>query len=153
MLELRAEPPTGAPSRALWDEYMALIAARLGDEFEPTEEIFGSETAFDGPGTAWLVGYEDGEPVCCGGLRPLGEGVCEIKRMFVTEAARGRGHGGQLLAELERLAAENGCDRIRLLTTSVLLEARALYQDAGYRVAEVLHDESGRSDFWLEKSL
>ena len=153
MLELRPESPAGEPSRALWDEYMALIAARLGGEFEPTEAIFASETAFDGPGTAWLVGYEDGEPVCCGGLRPHGDGACEIKRMFVTEAARGRGHGTQLLAELERLAAEGGCRRVRLLTTSVLLEARALYMDAGYRVVEALHDEAGRTDFWLEKEL
>ena len=154
MLALRREPPDGAPSRALWEEYMALIAARLGDEFEPTEAIFASEGAFDGPGTAWLVGYEDGRAVCCGGLRPLGDGACELKRMFVTEAARGRGHGRRLLAELEAMAAAGGCRRARLLTTSVLLEARALYQDAGYRVVEALHDdETGRTDFWLEKAL
>jgi hypothetical protein len=42
---------------------------------------------------------------------------------------------------------------VRLLTTSVLLEARALYMDAGYRVVEALHDEAGRTDFWLEKEL
>ncbi len=153
MLELRHESPADTPSRALWDEYMALIAARLGDQFEPTEAIFASAAAFDGPGTAWLVGYEDGEAVCCGGLRPLGEGRCEIKRMFVTGSARGRGHGKRLLAELEALAAAGGCTLVRILTTSVLLEARALYQDAGYRVVETLHDDAGRSDFWLEKAL
>jgi GNAT superfamily N-acetyltransferase len=153
VLELRRERADGAPSRALFQEYMALITARLGDEFEPSEEIFASEEAFTGPGTAWLVGYEDGVAVCCGGLRPLPEGACEIKRMFVTEPARGRGHGRRLLGELEALAAAEGCARVRVLTTSVLLEARNLYQGAGYRVDLTLHDESGRTDFWLEKAL
>lgn len=153
MLELRAEPPDGDASRALWDEYMSLIAERLGDGFEPTEAIFASEEAFHGPGTAWLVGYEDGRPVCCGGLRPLGPGTCEVKRMFVTGAARGRGHGRRLLVELERLAVAGGCRRMRLLTTSVLVEARALYMHAGYEVVATLHSEAGRTDFWLEKAL
>jgi GNAT superfamily N-acetyltransferase len=151
VLRLRRESAGGAPSRALWDEYMALIAERLGEEFEPSETIFASEAAFDGPGTAWLVGYDDGRAVCCGGLRPLGAGA--FKRMFVTAPARGHGHGRRLLAELEAVAAAAGCERVRLLTTSVLVEARALYQDAGYRVVETLHDDSGRTDFWLEKAL
>jgi len=153
MLELRREPPESEASRALWAEYMELIAQRLGDGFEPTEAIFASAEAFGGPDTAWLVGYEGDRPVCCGGMRPLGAGACEIKRMFVTEPARRRGHARRLLAELEGLAGAAGCDRVRLLTTTVLLEARALYQESGYRVVEAHHDDSGRTDLWLEKAL
>jgi GNAT superfamily N-acetyltransferase len=152
VLALRAEPSDGPPSRALWEEYMALVAARL-PRFEPTEEIFATPDAFTGPGTAWLVGYECGGAVCCGGLRPLAEGgVGEIKRMFVTAAARRRGHGRALLAELERLAVANGCRRVRLFTTEVLVEARALYESAGYRVVGTVPDGE-RTDIWLEKAL
>jgi GNAT superfamily N-acetyltransferase len=152
VLALRAEPSGGPVSRALWEEYMALVAARLPG-FEPTEEIFATPDAFTGPGTAWLVGYEDGAAVCCGGLRPLPEdGVGEIKRMFVTAAARRRGHGRALLAELERLAAANGCRHLRLFTTEVLVEARALYESAGYRVVGTVPDGE-RTDIWLEKAL
>jgi GNAT superfamily N-acetyltransferase len=99
-LELRPEPADGAPSRALWEEYMALVAERLPG-FEPTAEIFATPGAFTGPGTAWLVGHEGGRPVCCGGLRPLEPGVAEVKRMFVTRHARRRGHGRALLAALD----------------------------------------------------
>jgi GNAT superfamily N-acetyltransferase len=152
MLELRPEPADGPASRALWAEYMALVAARLPG-FEPTEAIFATPHAFARPRTAWLVGYEGGRPVCCGGLRPLGEpGVCEIKRMFVSAAARGRGHGRTLLSELERLAASFGFDRVRLFTTEVLVEARALYESAGYRVVGTVRD-GDRTDVWLEKAL
>jgi len=153
MLELRAEPPDGAASRALWDEYMADVRGRLGAAFQPTAEIFATEDAFRGPGTAWLVGYEDGRAVCCGGLRPLPEaGACELKRMFVSRAARGRGHGQALLRALERLALAAGFHRVRLFTTEVLVEARALYEASGYALVDTVH-EGERTDLWLEKTL
>jgi GNAT superfamily N-acetyltransferase len=152
MLELRPEPADGPAARALWAEYMALVAGRLPG-FEPTAAIFATPEAFAGPRTAWLVGYEGGRAVCCGGLRPLGEpGACEIKRMFVSAAARGRGHGRALLVELERLAASFGFTRVRLFTTEVLVEALALYESAGYRVVCTVPDGE-RTDLWLEKAL
>ena len=150
---IRDEAATGQASRALFDEYMALVRARLGDDFKPSEHIFATEGAFDGPGTAWLVLYEDDMPVACGGLRPLAAGVAEIKRMFVTEAARGRGHGRALLAELERRARDAGYDRVRLYTTEVLREARALYDDTGYHPIDVPAVTGRAEDAWLEKRL
>jgi GNAT superfamily N-acetyltransferase len=152
MLELRAEPSDGAASRALWAQYMADVRTRLPG-FVPTTDIFATPDAFTGPGSAWLVGYDDGRAVCCGGLRPLPEaGVGEIKRMFVTPAARRRGHGRALLAALERLAGTFGCSRVRLFTTEVLVEARALYASAGYALLGEVVD-AGRTDLWLEKAL
>jgi GNAT superfamily N-acetyltransferase len=149
---IRREPPTGAASQALFAEYMELVRERLGSDFVPTEAIFATAEDFDGPGTAWLVVYEGERPVACGGLRPLEPGVGEIKRMFVTAGERGRGHGRELLAELEGLARAAGIERVRLLTTEVLREARSLYGSAGYRPVGVAMVD-GRVDLWLEKRL
>jgi GNAT superfamily N-acetyltransferase len=96
--------------------------------------------------------YARGRPVACGGLRSLGPELAEIKRMFVTRDARGHGHGRRLLAELERRAAAIGATRVRLLTTEALSEALALYESAGYAVAEAWEVE-GRRDMWLERRL
>jgi GNAT superfamily N-acetyltransferase len=149
---IRHEPPTGAASQALFAEYFELVRARLGDAFVPTEEIFATEDDFHGAGAAWLVLYDGDSAVACGGLRPLEPGVAEIKRMFVTATARGRGHARTLLAELERLAAQDGRERVRLYTTGVLREARALYAACGYRPVGVVAAD-GRIDLWLEKRL
>jgi GNAT superfamily N-acetyltransferase len=151
-VEIREEPADGAASRALWEEYMALLRERLGAGWQPTEAIFATDESFAGAGAAWLVLYEDGLPVACGGLRTLAPGVAEIKRMFVTARARGRGHGRRLLHDLERRAADGGAVRVRLLTTAVLSEARALYRAEGYEIADRMV-EDGREDYWLEKDL
>jgi GNAT superfamily N-acetyltransferase len=150
---IRREPATGDASRTLFAEYMALVRERLGDDFTPSEAIFATEDAFDGLGAAWLVVYEDERAIGCGGLRPLEPGVAEIKRMFVTASARRRGHGRALLGELERLARATGYARVRLYTTEILREARALYDDAGYhRIAATAVDDRAE-DVWLEKRL
>jgi GNAT superfamily N-acetyltransferase len=149
---VRPEPADGPAAQALFEEYMALVRERLGPAFEPHEAIFANERSFDEPGAAFLLLYAGEQAVACGGLRVLAPEIAEIKRMFVTAGARRRGHGRRLLAELEALAAAGGAQRVRLLTTEVLTEARALYAAAGYRVLESFMRD-GRRDAWLEKEL
>jgi len=149
---LREEPPDGPASRALWSEYQALLAERLDAPVADPDHIFASPESFTGPGCAWLVLYEGERPVACGGLRALDAGTAEIKRMFVTQDARGRGHARALLAELERRAAAAGRRRVRLITTEVLREARRLYETAGYAVVATPR-EGARQDYEMEKRL
>ncbi|MEA2311337.1 MAG: hypothetical protein QOE28_1305 [Solirubrobacteraceae bacterium] len=153
--ELRDEPPDSPASRALFDEYMGLVGERLGlaaAAAHAREDIFGSPSEFTGPGAVWLVLYLDGEPSGCGGLRPTGPGVAEVKRMFVTAEARGGGHGRALLRALESRAAAAGYERVRLITTEVLTEARALYAAEGYATVASPR-EGARQDYWMEKPL
>jgi GNAT superfamily N-acetyltransferase len=149
---LREEAPDGPASRALWAEYQALLGERLDAPVSDPEHIFASPESFSGPGCAWLVAYDGDEPVACGGLRALDAETGEIKRMFVTARARGRGHARTLLAELERRAAAAGHRRVRLITTEVLSEARALYEAAGYAVVATPR-EGARQDYLMEKPL
>ena len=152
MIEVRREPPDAPAAQALFDEYMALVRERTHAEFQPVEHIFATPDAFSGPGSAWLVIYEDGEPVACGGLRALDGDTGEIKRMFVTAAARRRGHARRLLSELEGIARDAGQTRIRLLTTELLPEAIELYRRTGYAIVSS-HVEDGHQDYWMEKPL
>ncbi|HEX5617968.1 MAG TPA: GNAT family N-acetyltransferase [Solirubrobacteraceae bacterium] len=152
MIEVRREPPDSPAATALFDEYMELVRERAGRDMRDAEHIFATTEAFDGPGSAWLVIYDDGQPVACGGLRPLAPGTGEIKRMFVSAAARRRGHARRLLGELEAIARDAGNTKIRLLTTELLPEAIALYESSGYTIVSS-HIEDGHRDYWLEKDL
>jgi GNAT superfamily N-acetyltransferase len=84
------------------------------------------------PAGAFLVGYEDDRPVCCGGVKRLDDRHCEIKRMYVVPAARGRGVARTLLHALEDRARTIGYEVARLDTGPKQHGARGLYESEGY---------------------
>jgi GNAT superfamily N-acetyltransferase len=84
------------------------------------------------PHGTFLVGYGDGEPICCGGVKRLDQRHCELKRMYVVPAARGAGVGRQLLRALEDAARELGYTVARLDTGPRQPGARHLYVSDGY---------------------
>ena len=73
--------------------------------------------------------------------------------MFVSQRHRRNGHGRRLLRELERIAVERGHDRVRLLTTEVLSEARRLCAAEGYRVVRRIPRARAPVEIWLEKDV
>jgi GNAT superfamily N-acetyltransferase len=152
VIEIRHEPPDSPAATALFDEYMELVRERAGRDMGDAEHIFATAEVFNGPGSAWLVVYDEAQPVACGGLRPLAPDTGEIKRMFVSAAARRRGHARRLLGELEAISRDAGHKRVRLLTTELLPEAIALYKSTGYTIVSS-HVEDGHTDYWLEKDL
>jgi putative acetyltransferase len=81
---------------------------------------------------AFLIGYLHGEPVACGAIRCIDEGVAEIKRMYVIPSVRGRGFSRSILAALEENARKIAVRRLVLETGPRQLEALALYRRAGF---------------------
>jgi len=84
------------------------------------------------PHGAFLVGYERGEAICCGGVKRLDERHCELKRMYVVPRARGRGVARLLLRALEDAARQLGYTIARLDTGPRQPAAQHLYESAGY---------------------
>ena len=151
MVEVRRVRGDDPEARAL----VAAMEAWVTENFGPTTPDRTSTVTLDEmapPDGAFVILYEDGEPVAGGGLRRLEDDVAEIKRMFVEPAARGRGHGRRVLSELEAVAAELGYRRLRLDTAQSMTTAIALYRGAGYRD---IPDYNGNSyaSYWGEKVL
>ena len=113
-----------------------MVAAMI-EELEPLYGRIDGEglpTAAPADFAAFLVGFDDdGRPVCGGGLKPLGDGAVEIKRMFVVREARGRGVARALLVALEDAARDLGFTVVRLDTGPKQPEAERMYRAAGYR--------------------
>lgn len=81
-----------------------------------------------------VVAYEGGTPLGCGAIKPYGEGVMEVKRMYVTPENRGRGIASLILGELESWARELGYNKCILETGIKQPEAISLYRKSGYNV-------------------
>lgn len=116
-------------------EYVLRYGGEDGTPTDPAE--------FTPPDGLFIVGYVGGDPVACGGWRvhdsgePLfADGDAEIKRMYVTARLRGRGLARELLAELERTAAQAGRLRMVLETGQAQPEAIGLYRSSGYAEIE-----------------
>jgi len=88
------------------------------------------------PAGLFLVGYEDGVAICCGGIKRLAADICEFKRMYVVPAARGKGVARTLLGALEDRARALGYAVGRLDTGPKQPAAQHLYESAGYRQIE-----------------
>lgn len=86
------------------------------------------------PRGTFLVGFgAGGEPICCGGVKALPDGACEIKRMYVVPADRGRGVARELLTALEDAARALGYTLARLDTGPRQSHAERMYRASGYR--------------------
>ena len=133
MLEFRTcaldEEPAASLAQGMRDEISALYD---GLALDGPDMPKGGPAELGPPHGTFVVGAEDGIPVCCGGLKRLPDGACEIKKMFVVEKARGRGVARALLAELERRARELGYAIARLDTGPRQPRARRMYESAGY---------------------
>ena len=133
MLHFRAcsvdEEPAATLVQAMRDEIAGLYE---GLELDGAQMPKAGPAEMAPPGGTFIVGYEDDVAVCCGGIKRLPDGACEIKRMFVVEAARGRGVARELLIELERRARELGYSVARLDTGPRQPRAQGVYERAGY---------------------
>ncbi len=76
----------------------------------------------------------------------------DIRYVWIDERIRGQGHGSAMLAELERLAQEDGARRARLSTFS--FQAKDFYLRRGYEIVGELTDfPPGESLYWMRKEL
>lgn len=131
-----AAPSGDAARSALW-AYIDDVASRWYGRPATDEEIAAAllddpSEDLAAPHGAFLIARQGEAVLGCAGLRLLADGVGEIKRLFVTPFARGRGLGRRLMLELENLARAQGLHTLRLDTRSDLVEARALYAALGY---------------------
>jgi GNAT superfamily N-acetyltransferase len=84
------------------------------------------------PGACFVLARDSaGTLLGCGALRPLQQGVAELKRMYARPGTRGV--GSAVLAHLERRAAALGYRELWLETRLVNTRATQFYAKHGYR--------------------
>lgn len=125
---VRAVPWDDADASALRAAQRAEIEVRYGTpDSEPGPAPTGDDI------TAFFVAYADGVAVACGGLREIDGTHAEIKRMYVSPAARGTGASTAILRELEEYGRARGYDRLVLETGTRQPDAVRFYEREGYQ--------------------
>ncbi|WP_460707346.1 bifunctional helix-turn-helix transcriptional regulator/GNAT family N-acetyltransferase [Myceligenerans halotolerans] len=142
--------PLSPGARAAVGQYAAELATLF--PFDPGEPSEADAAQLLPPSGRFVLAVDDGEPVACGGVRAFGDGVAEIKRMWVHPDWRGAGLASRLLQHLETAAADAGHTTVRLDTNEALTAAIAMYDRAGYHRIDRYNDNPDATHFF-EKHL
>ncbi len=96
-----------------------------------------------------LIAYRGGQPAGCVALHDLGDGIAEMKRMFVPTAFRGLGVGRALADRVMADARKAGYRRMRLDTSRRQKEAIRLYEASGFRRIQPYYQVTDELRDWL----
>lgn len=136
-----------------------LSLLQQGDDFAlslyPAESYYGLDvTALERDEVSLYVAREDGVALGTAAIVDRGDESAEVKRMFVTDTARGLGVGRSLLAAIEAHARAAGISLLQLETGLPQAAAIALYKRAGYqqipRFGQYINDPTS---YCMEKHL
>jgi DNA-binding MarR family transcriptional regulator/GNAT superfamily N-acetyltransferase len=151
-VEIREVDPAGPDARQCLRAYVEELNERWEAGFDPSAGVSAEPHELTPPAGCFLVAYLYGEPIGCGGVKHLPGGPSDIKRMWISPAARGLGLGRRLLHELEQRVRDSGATVARLETNRVLAEAIGLYRSEGYVEVEAFNSEPF-AHHWFEKPL
>lgn len=128
-----------AAAKALFLDYAGTLGFSL--EFQDFEgEIAAFPGAYAPPRGALLVAERAGAIVGAVGLRDLGEGRCEMKRLYLRPEARSGGLGRRLAEAVVAEGRRLGYRAMRLDTMPSMTRALALYRAMGFREIAPYYD-------------
>ena len=140
-------------ARELFREYAAWLEIDLCfQNFE--RELAGLPGDYAPPGGRLLIAYDDGQLAGCIALRRIGEGICEMKRLFVRSQFRGKGLGRALIQAIIREARAIGYQRMLLDTLPPKMnDAIALYRSLGFAEIEPYYENPVPGAIFMELEL
>jgi ribosomal protein S18 acetylase RimI-like enzyme len=124
-------PDDRATVEALFGEYVASLAEDISFQ-NVSDELAGLPGKYARPGGVVLIARDGADAAGAVGYRMVEPGVCEMKRLYVRPAFRGRDIGRELANELIEDARGRGYRTMLLDTLASMQSARALYRDLGF---------------------
>lgn len=116
----------------LFQEYALSLGFDLSfQDFEQEMATFPAQ--YSQPHGCLLVAQYEDKIVGCVGLRDLGHGICEMKRMYVQPGFRGKGLGRALAEAVINQARGIGYTHMRLDTIPSMETAIHLYTSLGFK--------------------
>ena len=133
MLEIREVVPSDVP------EVIDLVAATLAEfgltfgSGSPTDDqLRGLPAAYTDHGGCFWVARLGGALIGTAGVFPVGDGMFELRKMYLRPAARGHGVGKRLLATAVDWVRTQGGTHIVCDTIEAMTRAIAFYEANGF---------------------
>ena len=152
-MQIRAASSKDLPAiRELFTEYANAL------EIDLCFQGFGEELAalpgkYAPPDGRLFLAFDNEQPVGCIALRRINGSICEMKRLYVRPAFRGRGLGRRLANETILAAREIGYERMRLDTLGSMLPAISIYEALGFQRIPAYYDNPNGSAVFMELAL
>lgn len=119
-------------ARGLFLEYAVSLGFDLGfQDFEQEMADFPDE--YSAPHGCLLLALYGEELAGCVALRGLGNGICEMKRLYVKPAFRGLKVGRTLAEAIIKAGKDLGYTHMRLDTVPYMKEAISVYRSLGFK--------------------
>lgn len=123
-----------ALGRALFEEYARALDVDLCFQ-DFAAELDRLSVMYAPPAGALLLARAGGETAGCVGLRKFHDDICEMKRLYVRPAFRGRHLGRRMAEEIARRGRELGYRTLVLDTLGTMEAAQKLYVSMGFTPA------------------
>ena len=119
---------------AIFREYVASPSVSL--DFQGYESEFASLPGkYAAPDGRLFLLWKDGAVVGCAALRKVDGSICEMKRVYIRPAVRGKGLGRRLIESILAEAREAGYSRVCLDVLPEFFAAQGIYESLGFRPA------------------
>jgi GNAT superfamily N-acetyltransferase len=150
---VRATTPSQIQTiRDLFREYETFLQVDLCfQHFE--EELASLPGKYAPPQGTLLLASTAGQAAGCVAMRPLAQGICEMKRLYVRAPHLGRGLGKKLALRVVERAKTAGYARMRLDTLEKLRPALSLYTGLGFQTCMPYYENPLPGVIYMEKPL
>ncbi len=138
-IEIASSPADFAAGAALILEYRSEFydILRLQNIDKELQEL---EERYSPPNSRFFLLKEQNKAVACAILKRFSEEAVELKRMFITPEARGKGYGRALLKHTIQNAKDLGFRRMVLDTEPVMASAIQLYEKYGFQKRDAYYN-------------
>ncbi len=127
--------------------------ALMEELFPPEDNHYLSIDALCVPDIHFFIAREGGTTLGCGSMKHMGA-YGELKSMFTSEAARGKGAASAILDHIEAHARDLDLPELKLETGNVLHAAHKLYAKHGFVLCGPFGGyNASESSIFMEKSL
>ena len=147
------DPQCIEDARTIFREYEKWLGLDLCFQgFE--EEMRTLPAKYAPPDGRLILTYKDGELAGGIALRKIGDGICEMKRLFLRENARGSGIGHLLIEKIIEEARIIGYKKMRLDTFPPKMgKAVKLYESHGFYEIPPYYENPYDGVLYMEKIL